>query len=95
MRSSWSYDAGTRILTVTTVHSISTTITIRWTLLGDVNNDGTINASDLSALNQAFGSTGGPPPSLNWNLDADLNKDNFVNILDLRTLGTNYGKTAP
>jgi len=63
-------------------------------LMGDVNGDGTVDYDDLVLLNQAFGSTGGPPPSANWNLDADLNKDNIIDIQDLLLLGQNYGKTA-
>lgn len=92
---SWSYNSSSNILTITALHSSSTTITVRWALPGDVNNDGTVNASDLFALSQAFGSTDGPPPSADWNPDADLNKDNNINILDLYILGKNYGKTNP
>jgi len=92
---SWSYNSSSNILTITALHSSSTTVTIRWALLGDVNDDGTVNASDLSTLSQAFGSTGGPPPSPDWNPDADLNKDNVINVLDLFAVGKNYGKREP
>lgn len=90
---SWNYNSSSKILTITKLHSSSTTIIIRWRLLGDVNDDGIVDTLDLSALSEAFGSTGGSPPSANWNPDADLNKDNLVNILDLHILGKNYEKT--
>lgn len=89
---SWSYNSTSRSLTINALHSSPITITITWRLEGDVNRDGTIDASDLFALSQAFGSTGGPPPSDNWNPDADLNEDNRVNLLDLHVLGKHYGE---
>ena len=61
---------------------------------GDINDDGKVDVTDLFTLGKAFGSTGGPPPSLNWNPDTDLNGDNVVDTLDLSTLNENYGKTA-
>jgi parallel beta-helix repeat protein len=63
-------------------------------LVGDINNDFTVNSLDLILLNQAYGNTGGPPPSPDWNPNADLNKDNKIDMLDLYLLGKNYGKTA-
>jgi nitrous oxidase accessory protein len=68
--------------------------TVKIGLLGDINGDHTVNASDLILLQQAYGSTGGPPPSPNWNQDADLNYDNIVDAQDLRLLGENYGITV-
>ncbi len=46
---------------------------------------------DLTELAHAYGSTGGPPPSVNWDQSADINKDNIVNVLDLWLLGKEYG----
>ena len=46
---------------------------------------------DLIRLAHAYGSTGGPPPSVNWDQSADINKDNIVNVLDLWLLGKEYG----
>jgi parallel beta-helix repeat protein len=63
-------------------------------LVGDINNDFSVNNLDLILLNEAYGSTGGPPPSPKWNPNADLNKDNKIDMLDLYLLGRNYGKTA-
>ena len=62
-------------------------------LIGDINNDFTVNQDDLILLNQAYGSTGGPPPSANWNPNADLNNDNTIDAQDLHILSKNYGNT--
>lgn len=89
---SWSYDESTRILTVTAIHSGSVVITVKWQFPGDVNLDDIVNATDLLQMSEAYGSTGGPPPSLDWNLNADLNGDNVVNASDLVIVGKNFGK---
>jgi parallel beta-helix repeat protein len=68
-------------------------VEVKERLMGDVNGNGTVDYADLVLLNQAFGSTGGPPPSANWNPDADFNKDNIIDVQDLLLLGNNYGKT--
>ena len=60
-------------------------------LIGDINDDGTVNVDDLILLSQAYGSTSQSP---NWNPDADLNGDNTINKTDLSLLASNYGKTA-
>ena len=67
---------------------------VRLKLLGDIDDNGIVNVTDLAELGNAYGSTGGPPPSANWNPNADLNGDNVVNELDLSALSRNYGKTA-
>jgi len=53
------------------------------TTLGDINGDLIVNADDLIALSQSYGSmsTGDP---------ADLNKDGIVNVTDLFLLSKNY-----
>ena len=60
-------------------------------LIGDINDDGTVNVDDLILLSQAYGSTSQSP---NWNPNADLNGDNTINKTDLSLLTSNYGKTA-
>lgn len=52
--------------------------------LADLSNDGTIDASDLSLLLQAWGSAGANGP-------ADLNADAVVNSLDLNLLVGQWG----
>jgi peptide/nickel transport system substrate-binding protein len=61
-------------------------------LLGDVNQDGTVDAQDLTELNDAYGST---PGTQHWNPACDLNDDNKVDAMDLFILGRNYGREHP
>jgi len=72
------------------------TINLKEPLLGDISipPDFIVDENDLIILNQAFGSTEGPPPSGNWNSNADLNEDNIIDVQDLLLLSQNYGKTA-
>jgi len=62
-------------------------------ITGDVNGDRTVNASDLSAFSQAYGSKLG---DINWNpngANCDFNEDTKVDAYDLFDLGKNYGKS--
>jgi len=56
---------------------------------GDANGDGSVNMTDLSLVEQPFGST---PTSGNWRSECDFNRDDIINVLDLFILGKNYGK---
>lgn len=60
-------------------------------LLGDVDNNGTVDDYDLSALNSAYGST---PSSINWNQYADMNRDNKIDVRDLKIVGDKWGTTG-
>jgi hypothetical protein len=53
-------------------------------LPGDLNNDNTVNVTDLSILLSNYGSS---------NTAADINSDGTVNILDMSILLSNYGKS--
>ena len=57
---------------------------------GDVNGDGSVDASDLSEWAEAYGSD---PSKPNWNRNCDFNRDCKVDAFDLFDLGKNYGKT--
>jgi len=62
-------------------------------ILGDANGDRTVNASDLSALSNAYGSK---PGDSNWNPNCNFDGfdgDNKVDAYDLFALGKNYGKS--
>jgi subtilisin family serine protease len=60
-------------------------------ILGDVNGDGSVAASDLVQLNTAYGSY---YASANWNAECDFNQDRVVNIVDLHIFGKNFGRTG-
>jgi len=60
-------------------------------IIGDVNGDSKVDDSDLSNLNEAYGSD---PSKPNWNPNCDFNNDDIVNALDLFELGKNYGRTT-
>ncbi len=62
-----------------------------FSILGDVNGDGTVDASDLSDLNTAYGSD---PSKPNWTQHSDFNGDDKVGSSDLFILGKNYGKDS-
>lgn len=55
-------------------------------ILGDVNGDQTVNASDLSDFSEAYGSEPADP-------NCDFNRDNKVDASDLFDLSKNYGKS--
>lgn len=86
----WSYDVATRIVTLTVDHASLVEVTINW-ILGDVNGDGVVDASDLSVLSKSYGSKFGDP---DWNSDCDFNIDSKVDVSDLFILSKNYGKTV-
>ena len=87
--SSWNFNASTSLLKLEVSHIGSVQIIIDWRTSGDVNGDGRVDSSDLSALSQAFGSF---PSSSNWNQTCDLNYDNVVNVSDLYLTSRNYNK---
>ena len=60
-------------------------------ILGDVDNDGDVDASDLSALSEAYGSV---PSKPNWSPNCDFYRDNKIDTLELFAISKNYGKTA-
>src|SRR5262249_9015523 len=62
-------------------------VLVRYTLTGDANLDGRVNALDFNALASNFGGSG----SL-W-VDGDFNYDGKVNALDFNAVATNFGQT--
>ena len=63
------------------------TVEIKWTRIGDVNLDGTVNFSDVLALIQHYGSGQG---NANWD-QGDMNYDGSVTFPDVLALVQNYG----
>jgi parallel beta-helix repeat protein len=63
--------------------------TVRVTMAGDVNGDGSVDIYDAIVLAGAFNSY---PSSSSWNGNADINSDNAVDIYDAILLANNFGK---
>jgi len=64
---------------------------VKVSLLGDINQDGIIDMTDLNTIKRAMPST---PSDARWNPECDLNIDNQINILDLVIASVNYGSTV-
>ena len=65
--------------------------------VGDVNKDGIINISDMTAVARSYGTNSTWPQGTDWNQynpDADLNDDGKVDITDLGMAGRSYGKVG-
>ena len=84
---SWYYNASTSLLELEVSHIGNAQIITDWRTSGDVNGDGEVDASDLTALCEAYGST---PDSAKWNENCDFNCDQLVDTFDLYLLGSNY-----
>lgn len=65
------------------------TFTVRFA--GDVNNDCTVNVSDLARVGASFLKSTGQP---GFDSEADLNNDGTVNVLDLVVVGANFLKSC-
>ena len=64
------------------------TIEIRYTLLGDANLDGTVNAEDFTLFSHNLGQSG-----MMWD-DGDFNYDGTVNAEDFTLFSHNLGQSA-
>jgi hypothetical protein len=67
----------------------STSLLVRYTLYGDANLDGAVNALDFGALAGHFGQS-----SATWGI-GDFNYDGVVNGLDFNALAGNFGFSLP
>jgi hypothetical protein len=61
-------------------------------LFGDINGDGIVDVSDISAVTGAFGSYPGRP---NWNPACDLDQNNVIDVSDVAAVCANFGKFLP
>lgn len=59
-------------------------------LLGDINEDGTVDIFDTLIVSNSYGSTPGNP---NWNPNADVEQDNIIDMFDVVIIAINFGKT--
>jgi hypothetical protein len=64
--------------------------TVRVTIPGDLNGDGTVDVLDFGILERAWGSS---PGSSNWDPRADINNDGVVDVVDFGILQRNWGKS--
>jgi hypothetical protein len=65
---------------INTTNNIYVDETIKIRLIGDINNDGTVDIKDVAAVSMAFGSRPGMPE---WNQAADINQDNKIDVKDV------------
>ena len=68
----------------------TTAVLMQYTLSGDANMDGKVNASDFDALASHYGSSG----SAIWT-SGDFNYDGTVNTLDFNALAANFNQVLP
>jgi parallel beta-helix repeat protein len=61
-------------------------------LVGDLNDDRTVNMADLAVAAPAFGAY---PRHARWNPTADTNHDGRVDMIDLVIIAMNFGRTRP
>jgi len=59
---------------------------------GDINSDKIVNASDLTAMKNAYGTTQG---DTSWNPECDFDWNTKADVKDLYKQGRNYGRSTP
>jgi len=60
-------------------------------MLGDCNDDGVVDISDLAMLGGAFGSVSGQQ---RWNTAADVHRDGIIDVFDLVAVALHFGETS-
>jgi len=82
----------TALLTVESIGNMPDGTRSIWVLIrpkGDVNNDCTVNITDMALVGVAFGKRVG---DIGFNPEADLNNDGAINIVDLAIVGSSFGQ---
>ena len=87
----WVEETSVSNITLQYMTTLKLNLTIKGTILGDLNGDGTVDIFDVVLIAIAFGSR---PGDSNWNALADLNSDGIVDIFDVVILAQNFGKTV-
>jgi len=77
--------------TDTSDNAMTSPTTVKVKILGDVNNDDTVNILDLVVVANSLGAV---PWSWAWNPQADIYPDGHINIFDLVMIVLRFGKTA-
>jgi len=80
---------GEYIFNFGSIKSINFTIS---PLLGDVNEDGIVDALDLNIVSLVYGYYQG---EFHYLPEADINEDGFIDILDVATVARNLGEIVP
>ncbi len=66
--------------------------TVRVYVMGDVNQDSSVNVGDLQMLIASWGSSKASPAS-DYSVPADLNADGYINVGDLQLVVSNWGRS--
>lgn len=61
-------------------------------MVGDVNNDGLVDITDVAMVAYAYDSKPGHP---RWHPNLDVNSDNIIDITDVAIVAYEYGKADP
>lgn len=75
-------------------NTMSSTVTVRVRIVGDVNGDGKVDIKDIAMAAICFGEFPGRPKWLPYGPYADVNNDECVDIRDLVTIAINFGNTC-
>jgi hypothetical protein len=74
-----------------TTNNIFTDGIVKVRIMGDLNNDGQVDISDVASVAYAFGAY---PEHSRWDANADLNCDEVVDISDVALVAYNFGRTC-
>lgn len=75
-------------------NKMSSLITIKVRIVGDVNGDGKVNIQDIAAAALAFGGTPDHSRWLPYGPYADITNNNYVDITDIVIISINFGKSC-
>jgi len=78
--------------TDTADNTMTSPVTVKVKLLGDVNGDNKVDIRDIAQAGLAFGSYPNHP---RWNTQADVYQDGKVDIRDMALIAKNFGETYP
>jgi len=76
----------------TFIYSTTVPLTLKITILGDVNGDGRVDLKDVYNAGLAYGSYLRHP---RWNPNVDINNDFKIDLKDYYVVCKNFGKTDP
>jgi len=77
--------------TDTADNSMTSPVTVKVKMLGDVNGDDYVGIDDIIVAGEHSGESSDRP---RWNLDCDMNLDNYIGIDDIVLIASNFGNTC-